>query len=190
MDKIKISSLLSNSRDAGDYIEISGAEPIEDYQNFHFPEGAVLDLAIFASDEKILTLSGTIEVTYESNCDLCLEPTSDTYLIDVNEDIYPPNYDPNQELYMDSPYYDEDEFVDEDEYLHHNGTSVDITKFINDTVILSLPLVVKCSPDCPGLCSKCGKKDYPDHKCIEKTEKDDGKPHAVRPEFDKLRELL
>ncbi|MGC8464937.1 MAG: YceD family protein [Acidimicrobiales bacterium] len=37
-----------------------------------------------------------------------------------------------------------------------DGEVIDLTEMIKDALVLQLPLVPLCSPDCPGLCPTCG----------------------------------
>lgn len=46
-------------------------------------------------------------------------------------------------------------FPEEDEYLYKSG-KVDLTKVVDESVILSSPIAVYCRPDCKGLCPVCG----------------------------------
>ncbi len=47
----------------------------------------------------------------------------------------------------------EEEFI----FVEHTATSIDITAFVRDAIILALPLRVLCREDCKGLCVVCGK---------------------------------
>ena len=47
---------------------------------------------------------------------------------------------------------DEEEFIS----VEHTVTSVDITGFVRDAIILALPIRVLCREDCKGLCVVCG----------------------------------
>ena len=41
-------------------------------------------------------------------------------------------------------------------YIAHDADTIDITEFVHDAVLLSLPLKPICRPDCKGLCPVCG----------------------------------
>ena len=41
-------------------------------------------------------------------------------------------------------------------YIEHNEDSIDITKFVHDALLLSIPLKPVCSENCKGLCYICG----------------------------------
>jgi uncharacterized protein len=47
---------------------------------------------------------------------------------------------------------------DSDEFLVHAGESVflDVEALARDALVLALPMVARCSPDCRGLCPQCG----------------------------------
>jgi len=55
-------------------------------------------------------------------------------------------------------YSDDDKNEDEDDliYIAHDEDSIDITKFVHDALLLSIPLKPVCSEDCKGLCPVCG----------------------------------
>ena len=55
-------------------------------------------------------------------------------------------------------YSDDDRNEDEDDliYVAHDEDSIDITKFVHDALLLSIPLKPVCSEDCKGLCPVCG----------------------------------
>jgi uncharacterized protein len=52
---------------------------------------------------------------------------------------------------MPLPPIEEDEVLPIDE--HHE---VDLTEAIRQNVLLAVPMVTLCDPDCAGLCSQCG----------------------------------
>lgn len=188
MISINIASLLNyKAKRIPEPVYFEGNEAIESYENFEFPDGLDYDFVIWPGENKILLLTGQIEFKWVADCDLCLEPVENVETIEIAEDIYPEQFNPFENRMEDDKY----EFAGEDEeyeFLIHDGRKVDLTRYIIDTVYINLPLVVKCSEDCPGLCVNCGKKDLENHEC--KVKKDAEELKAVRPEFDKLRELL
>ena len=185
MERIKINSLfIKNKKSNPEPIRISGNEDLESFEDFSFPEGYYYDFTIWPGENEILLLTGTIEFKWQATCFLCLDPAEDFVEVEITEDIYPENYDPYQAAEED---YILDGNLEESEFIFHNGRTVDLSKYFEDTVYLNLPLIVKCKEDCLGLCASCGKKNDEEHKCIEEST---DLPKAVRPEFDKLRDLL
>ena len=66
---------------------------------------------------------------------------------------------------------EEGEEEDEDNliYMQYNERSIDITNFVRDAVILSIPLKPVCDEQCKGLCPVCGEnKNERDCGCVEK----------------------
>ena len=47
-------------------------------------------------------------------------------------------------------------FKDNAESYCYQGSKLDATKAVQDEIVLSLPTLLLCSPDCKGLCPKCG----------------------------------
>lgn len=50
----------------------------------------------------------------------------------------------------------EDSLEDEIEYFNHDGETVQLEPVLRESLMLSLPMVVLCRPDCLGLCPVCG----------------------------------
>lgn len=48
------------------------------------------------------------------------------------------------------------EKYDSEDFLLIKGTEVDIYQLVVDTILLSLPITLTCSPGCRGLCPNCG----------------------------------
>lgn len=189
MQRINITSLLKRyGKHEAEPINIYGNEALEAIDDFTFPEGVNYDLVLWPDSQRIILLTGVIEYTWQSYCDICLEPTESVETVEITEDIYPPNFDPYEGVKIDGN-YQHDGDPDEAEFLFHNGRTVDLSKYIIDEVSLNLPIVVRCSEDCPGLCDLCGKKNTENHDCIDDYN-DTKELISVRPEFDKLKELL
>ena len=55
---------------------------------------------------------------------------------------------------------------DADEELRIEDGLIDLEPVLRDTVVPALPFQPVCRPDCPGLCSECGKPlaEDPDHQ--------------------------
>ena len=44
----------------------------------------------------------------------------------------------------------------EDYVLAHDGRVLDLTEAVREQVLLALPMVLLCRPDCAGICPRCG----------------------------------
>ena len=51
---------------------------------------------------------------------------------------------------------DGDDYFPEDEYPLIDGDEIDLTDFIEESMLVSIPMKVVCDESCPGLCPTCG----------------------------------
>jgi uncharacterized protein len=101
------------------------------------PDGApvAVDLVLESLTNGI-TVAGEIRAPYQATCQRCLGPASGTLVADVHE------------LYQLDP-ESEDAFPLE-------GDLLDLRQMVRELVVVELPLVPRCRPDCKGLCPTCG----------------------------------
>ena len=116
-------------------------------------EGALADIrgpgAEVGDDERIsvdLTLErvsegivvrGPVRTRWHASCSRCLAPVGGELVVDVGE------------LYERHPLEGETYLLSEDDI-------VDLEPLIRDALLLELPAVPLCRPDCAGLCPHCG----------------------------------
>lgn len=131
-----------------DYNEIIFKNPLVFKGNFH-------------NINKILTVEGMIEMTFDVNCYLCNEIYEYSQIIDINE------------IFRQSP--------EDDEYEILSG-KIDLNKAIIDNIILQLPTQFICREGCKGICQVCGK-----NKNIENC---DCSYTKIDPRLEKLKDLL
>lgn len=127
----------------------------EDFFFEYLPEEELLLLP----DAKIVTpvkITGTATLTgkhsayidaeicfsVEAECTRCLTPTVKEFIAEITEEV---------------------DAEDEDSYPVKNDT-VDLTKMINDKIIMTVPFNFLCKEDCKGLCLNCG-ANLNDGKC-------------------------
>lgn len=60
---------------------------------------------------------------------------------------------------------------------YYSGTTIDLGEFIREQIILALPMVPLCRPDCLGLCSQCG-RNRNNQECTCMTEEGNGTSKA------------
>lgn len=72
----------------------------------------------------------------------------------------------------------EDEYTTED-LMDTYGTELDTAVLVKDQITLDMPLKILCSPDCKGLCSKCGCN-------LNLKDCDCGKDEYINPQFASL----
>jgi uncharacterized protein len=101
-----------------------------------------LDLRLEAVSEGVL-VTGTVAAPTAGECSRCLMPIQGHVEVGLTELF----------AYPDSV---TEATTEEDEVGHVVDQTVDLEQPIVDAVGLELPLSPMCSPDCPGLCPKCG----------------------------------
>jgi uncharacterized protein len=116
-------------------------------------EDVELDLLLEAVVEGVL-VSGTAAAPTAGECSRCLEPLSGQIEVRLMELFAYPNSAT-------------DVSTDEDEVSRVVDDRIDLEPVVRDAVVLALPQVPLCSPDCAGLCPECGGKWAelgPDHR--------------------------
>ncbi|GAA3866235.1 hypothetical protein GCM10022243_35290 [Saccharothrix violaceirubra] len=108
------------------------------------PPGGEVDLDVLLESvvEGVL-VTGRASTAVEGECSRCLEPLTDEVAVELTE-LY---------AYPDSA---TDETTEEDEVSRLADDLVDLEPVVRDAIVLALPQVPLCSPDCPGLCVDCG----------------------------------
>lgn len=130
-----------------DIIRVNGAsielnfeeEPTEK----ELDEGCLLDGKLsfdgkLTNKNGILQLDGRLKAGYSTECYRCLSAVSEVLELDINESFINSADAKQTDLY---PF---------------EGKVLDISKALNDNIILNLPMKQLCSNDCKGLCRKCG----------------------------------
>lgn len=130
-----------------------------------FTKPAVFKGRIYSSNGD-LYIEGFVESVAEVSCHRCLEMFQQKVIGEVHEKL----------LEQDSPE------VDIDEYFVIKNNMVDITKIMENTLVLSLPMKIICDEHCKGLCLVCG-TDLNKHQCNCKNDE-------VDPRLAKLKDLL
>ena len=101
-----------------------------------------LDLRLESVSEGVL-VTGTVRAPTVGECARCLSPTTGSVEIHLTELF----------AYPDSA---TEASTEQDEVGHVVDDSVNLEQTVIDAVGLELPLSPVCSPDCPGLCPRCG----------------------------------
>ena len=104
----------------------------------------VLDLLVESVVEGVLA-TGTATAATVGECSRCLDPLSGTVEVRFTELF----------AYPDSA---TEATTDEDEVSRLVDDLIDLEPVVRDAVVLALPQVPLCSPDCKGLCVECGVK--------------------------------
>jgi uncharacterized protein len=112
-------------------------------------------VAVAVSLESVLDgvyVTGTASARADGECVRCLDPLERVVSADL------------QELYLYSaPAAGGDDEADELPLV--DGDWIDLEGLLRDSLVTALPFQPVCSPDCPGLCSRCGERlaDDPGH---------------------------
>ncbi|MGQ0841630.1 YceD family protein [Actinokineospora sp.] len=103
-----------------------------------------LDLLLESVVEGVL-VTGTAAGPLAGECSRCLDPIADETEVDITELF----------AYPDSA---TDTTTDDDEVGRLVDDLIDLEPVVRDAVVLALPHVPLCAPDCAGLCADCGGK--------------------------------
>jgi uncharacterized protein len=88
-------------------------------------------------------VTGTAAADFDGECARCLDPLSQRVTVEFTELF----------AYPDSA---TDTTTDEDEVFRLVDDLVDLEPVVRDAIVLALPAVPLCTPDCRGLCPDCG----------------------------------
>ena len=88
-------------------------------------------------------VAGSFSVDVELRCSRCLEPVRTRLEAACEEE------------FLKTPEYGVEEDLLEEQYVVE-GDELDASGLIQESLLVSVPMKVVCSPDCPGLCPKCG----------------------------------
>ena len=93
-----------------------------------------------------MRLSLTATVAYDAECARCLEPVHDVFSVSLERTVATKENLSEKQL---------EENVDE--YAVIEDGRLDLDELVAEELMLSFPMRILCSPDCPGLCPKCGR---------------------------------
>lgn len=98
-----------------------------------------------------ILLRGTVEAPLRRTCARCLEPYVETVSLQLAEE-YLPTVDPVRGAPLPPPASDEEALAIDAQH------QIDLTPVLHDELALTEPMHPLCRPDCPGLCSGCGRR--------------------------------
>lgn len=98
-----------------------------------------------------ILLRGTVEAPLRRTCARCLEPYVETVSLQLAEE-YLPTVDPVRGAPLPAPAPDEEALAIDAQH------QIDLTPVLHDELALTEPMHPLCRPDCPGLCSGCGRR--------------------------------
>ena len=101
---------------------------------------------------QLIHVQGELVFTLECDCTKCLAPFRLTQRVQVQEECASTHYETGKYERSDESFWAE---LAEELPLFIGG-HVDLTDIVTEYVLLSVPPYPTCSPECKGLCGKCG----------------------------------
>jgi uncharacterized protein len=145
---------------AGRPMSLDERVDIPPFSTFRFPDPAHAELDLRRVDRGV-QIDGVVEVDVAGECDRCLEDVTVPLRVVVEERFEPPGGT-------------SDPFAENNVL---NGTLLDVGDLIRQLVTSSLPFGLRCSEECRGLCTTCGRSKNPGGGCdCPTTEGNDGEP--------------
>jgi uncharacterized protein len=134
--KVDIGGLLAGGRQL---LVVDDEVPIEPFEGISFPGPVRVHLELRYAD-RMLSIEGTIDAAARGQCVSCLEDTGRDVHVDVDERLDPmaPDEDPFGETNVLS------------------GDRLDVADLVQQNVLSVLPMGLRCSQECRGLCGTCG----------------------------------
>jgi uncharacterized protein len=135
--KVDIGGLLAGSRQL---MVVADEVPIEPFEGLEFPEPAHVELKLHQAD-RMLAVEGSVDARVHGHCDACLEDVEMRMHVDVDERL-----DPAHGREVD-PFGESNVLT---------GERLDLADLAQQSVLSALPMGLRCSAECRGLCPVCG----------------------------------
>ena len=125
--------------------------PVDFQLNVEGPRDVTFDSEVhvsgqITSDGGYMRLVAEASLTYSGECARCLSDVHGTFCMPIERTVV-----------TEGTLTEEQEENNVDEYVILDNGILDIDEAVEDELILSFPMRLLCSDDCPGLCSECGK---------------------------------
>ena len=111
--------------------------------SFPLVDKTPLSLTVRNTGNKVLEITGTMELGAMIPCSRCLEDVKTMIHLDILRKI-------------DMKLSEEDRIKELDEDSYITGYTLDVEALFYDELLSNWPMKVICSEDCKGICSKCG----------------------------------
>jgi uncharacterized protein len=135
--KVDIGGLLAGSRQT---MLLEDEVPVESFEGIEFPAPAKVHLEMRYAD-RMLHVAGSVDALARGHCDACLADVERDLHLDVNE-----RFDPAEGRSAD-PFAESNVLT---------GDRLDVADLAQQLVLSALPLGLRCSDECKGLCPVCG----------------------------------
>jgi len=145
---------LFGSHDTRDSFDItSDADELDVHGDDFELRGAVTVACFYSRDGGVIRFHGSVSTSVRMECARCL----DEFDLEVTGDFsFVARQLRKGEDLTEFPGYEDDDDETRLIYVGHEENAIDITEFVRDALILSIPLKPVCSDSCRGLCSSCG----------------------------------
>lgn len=108
--------------------------------------------------EEQVFLRGSYQAELTTSCHYCLDEVLTKLNGDIDLTLVPEAREENLE--------DQEFSLSEQDKDYYSGTSIDLGYYMEDQVLLDLPVTILCNEDCKGICSQCGvNKNHQPCKC-------------------------
>jgi uncharacterized protein len=135
--RVDISGLLAGSRQI---MTIADDVPLAPFEGIGFPEPVHVELELRQAD-RMLSVSGGIDARAHGQCDACLEDVDFRVHVEVDERL-----DPSHGRDVD-PFGESNVLT---------GERLDVADLAQQSLVSALPMGLRCSEECRGLCAVCG----------------------------------
>lgn len=135
--RVDISGLLAGSRQL---MVIEDEVRIEPFEGVVFPEPVRVNLELRQAD-RMLAVEGTVDARVHGQCDACLENVDLEIHVDLDERLDPAHG-------RDVEPFGESNVL--------TGERLDVADLAQQSVLSVLPMGLRCSAECRGLCPACG----------------------------------
>ncbi|MBV8198943.1 MAG: DUF177 domain-containing protein [Candidatus Eremiobacteraeota bacterium] len=135
--KVDISGLMAGSRQL---MMVSDDVPIEPFEGLVFPDPARVELELRQAD-RMLAVAGTIDARVHGQCDACLEEVDRLLHVEIDERL-DPSHGRDVEPFGESNVL--------------TGERLDVADLAQQSVLSAVPMGLRCSEGCQGLCPRCG----------------------------------
>jgi uncharacterized protein len=135
--KIDITGLLAGSRQL---MMVADDVPLEPFEGLVFPGPVHVKLELRQAD-RMLVVEGSVDAHVHGQCDGCLEDVDLKLHVDLDERL-----DPSRGRDVD-PFGESNVLT---------GERLDVADLAQQSVLSALPMGLRCSAQCRGLCPNCG----------------------------------
>jgi uncharacterized protein len=135
--RVDISGLLAGSRQR---MVVADDVPIEPFEGIEFPEPVRVELELHEAD-RMLAVEGSVDARVHGQCDACLRDVDMRIHVDIEE-----RFDPARGREVE-PFGESNVLT---------GGRLDVADLAQQSLLTALPMGLRCSAECRGLCPACG----------------------------------